>query len=200
MDGPELMGRRFTRLKRWAAAQSRRRLWAALGVMALLNLATAVYLLATHPFIPFKPICDEDMGPATFAGGLRTLDGVQKREFVRAITDTFHRFGVDFLSDFPVVYVTFGDWFEEEYLWNMTNKAVRRIIEQRVGRPFDEVPKSLYAKPHPDIEGSYYAESACETMEPIVITPENVKPFFFLDSDPFWKERLKGVAVNPEEK
>ena len=34
------MGRRFTRLKRWLAARSRRHLWAALGVMVALNLAT----------------------------------------------------------------------------------------------------------------------------------------------------------------
>ncbi len=193
------MGRRLTRLKQWLAAQSRGRLWAGLGVMGLVNLATGVYLLATHPFIPFKPICDEDMGPATFAGGLRTLDGVQKREFVRAVEDQFFNYHVTFRHGDGGLLVTFPDWFEEEYLWNMTNKAVRSIIEQRVGRPFDEVPKSLYAKPHPDIEGSYYAESACETMEPIVITPENVRPFFFLDSDPFWKERLKGVAVKPAE-
>jgi len=194
------MGRRFTRLKRWLAAQSRRRLWAALGVMVALNLATGAYLLRNHPFIPFKPICFDNSGPASFAGGLRTLDGVQKREFVRVITDTFHRFGIDFLSEFPVVYVKFGDWFEEEYLWNMTIKAVRSIIENHVGKPFSEIPESLYAQPHPDIPGSYYPESECETMEPIVIRPENVKPFFLYHSDPFWKERLKGVAVNPEEK
>ena len=194
------MGRRFTRLKTRMAAQSRGRLWAALGLMGLVNLATGVYLLATHPFIPFKPICDEDMGPATFAGGLRTLDGEQKDEFVYAVRKQFFDHGITYRHGNGGLLVTFPDWFEEEFLWNMTNKAVRRIVENHVGKPFDEVPKSLYAKPHPDIEGSYYAESECETMEPIVIRPENVKPFFLYHSDPFWKERLKGVAVNPEEK
>ena len=129
------MGRRLARLKQWTAAQSRGRLWAALGVMALLNLATGVYLLRTLPFIPFQPICDDDEGVFSILDPLRSIDGELSTKFYFAIRDTFYHQGIDFLTahDDLVVYVTFADWFEEEILWNMTTKAVWRIIEEEKG-------------------------------------------------------------------
>ena len=153
------MGRRFTRLKRWAAAQSRRRLWAALGVMALLNLAAGVYLLRTLPFIPFQPICYEDSGPF-FLNGRWSLNGELSTKFYFAIRDTLFHQGIDFLSDYPVVYVTFPDWFEEEILWNMTTKAVWRILEEE---------KGITRWEDMDLPGFEFGLPNCEALRAIAI-------------------------------
>ncbi len=154
------MGRRFTRLKRWLAAQSRRRLWAALGVMALLNLATGVYMLGTYPIIPFQPICDDDEGLRSLFDPLRSLDGELSTKFYFAIRDTFFHQGIDFLSEYPVVYVTFPDWFEEEILWNMTTKAVYRIIEEE---------KGITRWEDMDLPGFQFGLPNCEALRAIAI-------------------------------
>ncbi len=160
MGGQELMGRRLTRLKTWMAAQSRRRLWAALGVMALLNLATGVYLLGTYPIIPFQPICDDDEGLRSLFDPLRSIDGELSTKFYSAIRDTFFDQGIDFLSEFPVVYVTFPDWFEEEILWNMTTKAVWRIIEEE---------KGITRSEDVDLPGFQFGLPNCEALRAIAI-------------------------------
>lgn len=154
------MGRRFTRLKRWLAAQSRRRLWAALGVMVALNLATGAYLLRNHPFIPFQPICDDDEGVFSILDPLRSIDGELSTKFYFAIRDTFYHQGIDFLSDYPVVYVTFADWFEEEILWNMTTKAVYRIIEEE---------KGITRWEDMDLPGFQFGLPNCEALRAIAI-------------------------------
>ncbi len=154
------MGRRLTRLKTWMAAQSRGRLWAALGVMALLNLATGVYLLGTYPIIPFQPICDDDEGLRSLFDPLRSLDGELSTKFYFAIRDTFFHQGIDFLSDYPVVYVTFADWFEEEILWNMTTKAVYRIIEEE---------KGITRWEDMDLPGFQFGLPNCEALRAIAI-------------------------------
>ncbi len=153
------MGRRFTRLKRWLAAQSRRRLWAALGVMVALNLATSAYLLRNLPFIPFKPICEDDT-QLFFLDGLGTVDGELSTKFYHAIRDTFFDQGIDFLSEFPVVYVTFADWFEEEILWNMTTKAVYRIIKEE---------KGITRWEDMDLPGFKFGLPNCEALRAIAI-------------------------------
>ncbi len=130
--------------------------------MALLNLATGVYLLRTLPFIPFQPICYEDMGPASFAGGLRSFNGELSTKFYHAIRDTFYDQGIDFLTDQhdPVVYVTFPDWFEEEILWNMTTKAVYRIIEEE---------KGITRWEDMDLPGFQFGLPNCEALRAIAI-------------------------------
>ena len=156
------MGRRLTRINKWAAAQSRRRLWAALGVMALLNLATGVYLLRTLPFIPFQPICDDDEGVFSILDPLRGIDGELSTKFYHAIRDTFFDQGIDFLTDQhdPVVYVTFPDWFEEEILWNMTTKAVYRIIKEEKGiTRWEDI----------DLPGFQFGLPNCEALRAIAI-------------------------------
>ncbi len=155
------MGRRLTRLKRWLAAQSRRRLWAALGVMVALNLATGAYLLRNHPFIPFKPICEDDTQPF-FLDGLGTVDGELSTKFFYAIRDTFYHQGIDFLTahDDLVVYVTFADWFEEEILWNMTTKAVWRILEEE---------KGITRWEDMDLPGFKFGLPNCEALRAIAI-------------------------------
>src|SRR3546814_15678741 len=78
-------------------------------------------------------------------------------------TDTLFPYTTLFRS---TILVTFADWFEENYLWNMTSKAIRKMIAKREGVPFSEVPKERYWKGDP-----FYDEADCSVMRGIVIEP-----------------------------
>ena len=114
-----------------------------------------------HPFIPFEPICEDDTQPFLL-NGLGTIDGELSTKFFYAIRDTFYHQGIDFLTDHrdPVVYVTFPDWFEEEILWNMTTKAVWRIIEEE---------KGITRSEDVDLPGFKFGLPNCEALRAIAI-------------------------------
>src|SRR3546814_11932171 len=66
-------------------------------------------------------------------------------EFEDALHYQLYYWGVPYrIASGGTILVTFTDWFEENYLWNMTSKAIRKMIAKREGVPFSEVPKERY--------------------------------------------------------
>ena len=59
-----------------------------------------------------------------------------------------------------MVYVTFPDWFEEEILWNMTTKAVWRILEEE---------KGITRWEDMDLPGFQFGLPNCEALRAIAI-------------------------------
>src|SRR3546814_6900867 len=131
------MGRRLSALGRRMRAQGTPRLWAVLIVSLTLHLVLGVHLLRTYPFIPFKPICYDDISLITLDNGpLYTLDGKMTWEFEDVLHYQLYYWDVPYrIASGGTILVTFADWFEENYLWNMTSKAIRKMIAKREGVP-----------------------------------------------------------------
>ena len=116
--------------------QGRPGLWAVAVSSMVLHFILGLHLLRTHEFISFEPICYYDPTVWSLGSALHTIEGDLAWDFYYAVQTTLHQNGFNTRARTDgrtLVYVTPVDWWDDEMMWNVTTKAVWRILEERQG-------------------------------------------------------------------
>lgn len=121
---------------------SRGQLWAALLSLLAANLAIAAHIVAYVPVVRLQPICY----PAGYDSSVE-LDGEMAVPFFHAYHDMIN---VPHMVRGRRIYVTFGDWWEFDWLANMSHKATANLLAERVGRSAGEVRDQVLGIPEFD--------------------------------------------------
>lgn len=114
----------------------RRHRWMAAGLAGSLglNVILAGYLYLFVPNSPFRPVCWHMPG-----GGTAELRGTIAWQFRPYLSTGLSEYGIRVGPDGDSLYVARWErWFDNEMLWNNTNKATRAYYEDQ-GITLDDV-------------------------------------------------------------
>lgn len=145
---------------------------------AALNIMFAVYFVAYVPIIRAQPICwDEESW--SINSPVVEVDGDLAVPFMNYFDRTLTDWGVNHLRYGHRLYVTLSDWLDREWMYNMSNKALYRFLDEFLHIPaWDD---AAMAAKFPDLLDRPHGGIPCEVIRKFTIeggewTYEGPKP------------------------
>ena len=96
---------------------------------------------------------------------MHSVEGELSWEFFSALKRTLDEQGYSARLEVPDVYLTFVNWWDDNMVWNMTTKAIWKIVTERTGVTWFDVHGDRVAVRGFDSTGM----PTCETVRAIAI-------------------------------